>query len=198
MHPEVQSNDPNAICIKCGTMKLIPRDDVNHENHNVVIKRKLKDFLPVVVIFSIIAIFTVLMTVFVKTELEFGMRMFMGSFFLIFGFFKIINLRKFADAYSTYDIVAKHSRVYSLAYPFIEIAFALAYLFDFGGIYRDVIVLIIMLVSAIGVIKKLRLKEEIPCACLGMVFVLPMTWVTLFEDLLMAVEAIMMIGLFVR
>ena len=77
--------------------------------------------------------------------------------------------------------------------PFLEILFALAYIFDFGGIVRDVIVALVMSVSVVGVIQKLRLKEEIPCACLGMVFKLPMTWITLGEDILMAVEAIIMI-----
>jgi hypothetical protein len=195
MHQEIQSDDPNTICPKCGTMKLVPREVTTHPLP--IIKRKLKDFLPIIVIFSIIILFTIIITIFVRPEFEFGMRMFMGSFFLIFGFFKIINLRDFAAAYQTYDIVAKQSRMYAFIYPFIELFFAAAYLLDFGGVVRDVTVLVIMSASAIGVIQKLRLKEEIPCACLGMVFVLPMTWVTLFEDVLMAIEAMIMIGLFI-
>ena len=114
------------------------------------------------------------------------------SFFFIFSLFKIFNLRAFSDAYTTYDIVAKRSRLYALAFPFIELAFAVLYLADFGGIVRDLIVFAVMAVSTIGVVQKLRLREEIPCACLGMVFVLPMTWVTLVEDFLMAAEALLM------
>ena len=196
MHPEVQSDDPNAICLKCGTMRLVPREVIVHSGKGVEVKRPIKDFFPIIVIFSVIILFTTLMTIFIRPELEFAMRMMMGSFFLIFGLFKVFNLRAFADAYQTYDIVAKRSRAYAFVYPFIELLFAVAYLANFGGVVRDSIVLVVMMVSTIGVIQKLRLREEVPCACLGMVFRLPMTWVTLGEDLLMVVEAIIMIGLF--
>jgi hypothetical protein len=50
-----------------------------------------------------------------------------------------------------------------------------------------------MLISAAGVARELLKKNRIPCACLGMVFVLPMTTVTLLEDLLMAVMATAML-----
>ncbi len=192
-HPEVQSDNPNAICTKCGTMRLIPREIAEHPVHDSFIKRTWKDFLPIIIIFSVIVAFTALMAIFIRPEFEFGMRMFMGSFFLIFGFFKVINIRNFADAYQTYDIAARRSRFYAFLYPFLELVFACLYLFDIGGIARDMGVLLVMIISAIGVIQKLKQKEEIPCACLGMVFVLPMTWVTLAEDVLMAVEALIMI-----
>lgn len=156
-------------------------------------KRPLKDFLPIIVIAAVIVLFTTLMVVFVDRSFEFGMRMFMGGFFAIFGAFKVFNLRKFADVYQTYDVVAKRSRFYAYLYPFFEIALALLYFANIGGIYRDIFTFVLMSVSTIGVVQKLRQKEEIPCACLGMVFTLPMTWVTLVEDVLMAVEALIMI-----
>ncbi len=52
-------------------------------------------------------------------------------------------------------------------------------------------VFVVMLVGAYGVYLKLKEHEEIPCACLGTVFKVPMTWVTLGEDLLMAGMALM-------
>ncbi len=154
---------------------------------------KIKKFLPLIIIFSSIGLFTAITTTIHGFSLEFAMRMMMGSFFLIFGLFKVFNLEAFADAYSTYDIVAMRSRAYALTYPFIELLLAVLYLSDIGGIYRDIFTLVLMSVSTVGVIIKLRLREEIPCACLGMVFKIPMTWVTLIEDVLMAVEALAMI-----
>ncbi len=153
----------------------------------------LKKFLPLIVIFSSIILFTTITTYLHGFTLEFAMRMMMGSFFAIFGAFKIFNLTAFADAYSTYDILAKCSRAYAFIYPFLEILIAVLYITDIGGIYRDIFTFLLMAVSSVGVIQKLRIKEEIPCACLGMVFKLPMTKVTLFEDVLMAVEAFIMI-----
>ncbi len=152
-----------------------------------------KKFFPLVIIFSSIILFTAVATYLHGFSLEFAMRMMMGSFFAIFGGFKIFNLTTFVDAYSTYDIVAMRFRIYAFVYPFLELLLAVLYLTNTGGIYRDIFTFLLMIVSSIGVIKKLQLKEEIPCACLGMVFKIPMTSVTLIEDILMAVEALVMI-----
>ncbi len=198
-HPEIQSDDPKAICTKCGTMILIPNPNYHDLEGGAPIpmilpKRKLKDFLPLIVIFSVIILFTVITSVYHSPfDITFSMRMMMGSFFAIFGLFKVFNLKAFADAYMTYDILAKRSRAYAFVYPFLELLIAILYLTDIGGAYRDIFTFLLMTVSTIGVIQKLRLKEEIPCACLGMVFKLPMTSVTLIEDIIMGLEAFFMI-----
>ena len=44
----------------------------------------------------------------------------------------------------------------------------------------------LMLIGTVGVLQSLLAKRTIQCACLGAVFNLPMSWVTLVEDLLMA------------
>ncbi len=156
-------------------------------------KSTLKKFFPLMAIFSAVILFTVLVNIIHGWSLELFMRAMMGSFFVIFGLFKIFNLRAFADAYQTYDIIALRSRAYAFAYPFIELALGALYLINIGGIYRDIFTFILMAVSSVGVFIKLREREEVPCACLGMVFKVPMTWVTLVEDLLMAIEALVML-----
>ncbi len=157
-------------------------------------KANFSTYLPLVVIFTVIIAVTGLAS-FLKGffSLDFTMRIFMGTFFAVFGIFKVTNLKAFADAYGTYDVLAMRSRAYAFVYPFIELGFAMLYILNIGGTYRDVATLVIMLVSSYGVFLKLRQKEEIPCACLGMVFKVPMTWVTLVEDVLMALMAAWMI-----
>ncbi len=92
-----------------------------------------------------------------------------------------------------YDVVAMRSKSYALAYPFIELTLGAFFITNFKPLLTNWVTLILMLVSALGVYFKLRRKEKIMCACLGTVFKVPMTWVTLFEDLLMAVMALIMI-----
>lgn len=89
-------------------------------------------------------------------------------------------------AYRKYDLLAMVSPLYTKLYPFLEIGFAVAYFTNWNMTLVNTLVLGVMLVSALGVYLKLRKKEEIPCACLGTVFKVPVTWVTLGEDLLMA------------
>ncbi len=120
---------------------------------------------------------------------------FMGGFFIIFSMFKLLNLSGFAEAYATYDILAKKSRAYALAYPFVELALGVLYLTLANLFYVNLIVLILMIVGSIGVFEALRAKRTIQCACLGTALKLPMTKVTLAEDLLMGFMALAMIVL---
>ncbi len=46
-----------------------------------------------------------------------AMQNFMGAFFLAFAFFKLLDLRGFADSYRMYDIVAQRLPIYGLVYP---------------------------------------------------------------------------------
>lgn len=124
---------------------------------------------------------------------ERAMRHFMAGFFLVFSFFKLLNLSAFADSYQMYDIVAKRSRGYALAYPFIELLLGVAYLIDFQPRLTNFVTLIVMGVSTIGVMQSILSKKKIRCACLGAVFNLPMSVVTLVEDLLMVGMAAVML-----
>ena len=117
----------------------------------------------------------------------------MGSFFLIFGTFKIINLEGFVEAYSMYDVIAKKSKFYAYMYPFLEITLGILYVMGFYSRILNIVTLFLMVISAIGVFNELQKKRAIPCACLGVLFKIPMTYVTLLEDILMAVMAFIMI-----
>ncbi|MDP1563943.1 MAG: heavy-metal-associated domain-containing protein, partial [Pirellulaceae bacterium] len=122
-----------------------------------------------------------------------AMNNFMGGFFLVFSFFKLLDLRGFADSYQMYDVVAQRFRSYGYAYPFIELSLGVAYLTGFQPVFTNVVTLVVMSVSAIGVFKSLVAKRKIRCACLGTVFNLPMSTVTLVEDSLMAGMAALML-----
>lgn len=145
-----------------------------------------RDFLPLIVIFIIISAFTLARQLMGGWGLMGAMNDFMAGFFIVFGAFKIINLPGFVTAYKTYDLLAQQSTAYAYAYPFIELALGCAYLFRWYPIATNTITFAIMLISAIGVGLELAKGRDIMCACLGVVFKLPMTYVTLFEDLLMA------------
>ena len=118
---------------------------------------------------------------------------FMSGFFLFFSFFKLLDLTGFASSYAMYDLLAKRVYSYGYIYPFIELGLGIAYLIDFSPILTNAVTLIVMLFSSIGVIKAVMTKQKIRCACLGTGFNLPMTTVTIIEDLLMAAMAAWML-----
>lgn len=121
------------------------------------------------------------------------MRNFMGGFFIIFSFFKLLNLKGFANAYRGYDVIAKRVPAYGYVYPFIELALGVGLFSNFKPAAVNGLVFIVMSVSTIGVLQSVLSKRAIQCACLGTVFNLPMSKVTLFEDLLMVVMSLGML-----
>lgn len=122
------------------------------------------------------------------------MSHFMAGFFLVFSFFKLMNLRGFAGGYGSYDIVARAIPAWGYIYPFIELALGIAFLTGFQPLITNWITLAVMGVSTIGVIQSLLRKTNFQCACLGTVIKLPLSKVTLFEDLLMVgMSAVMII-----
>jgi hypothetical protein len=150
----------------------------------------LRTFLPLIIIVSVIILLTIAKQFIMPTNDAHGIMLdFMGIFFLLFGSFKLINLKNFAEAYAKYDLIARRSRIYALAYPFIEVALGIGYIARYNLYLLNVLTIIIMLISAAGVATSLYKKEHVQCACLGMVFKLPMTYVTLAEDLLMVAMA---------
>ncbi len=111
----------------------------------------------------------------------------------MFGFFKIINLKALAKAYAEYDIISKKFFWYGYLYPFLEFGLGVAYFINFMPILINIFTVLLMLMSACGIFIELHKGRQITCACLGMVFKIPMTYVTLVEDLLMAAMAIIML-----
>jgi copper chaperone CopZ/uncharacterized membrane protein YphA (DoxX/SURF4 family) len=122
-----------------------------------------------------------------------AMNVFMAGFFLSFSFFKLLDLQGFADSYSTYDIIAKKFKAWGYLYAFTELALGLAYVTGFSPLLTNIVTLVIMSVSITGVLQSILNKKKIRCACLGAVFNLPMSTVTIVEDALMIVMSGMML-----
>ena len=126
---------------------------------------------------------------------ERAMRHFMAGFFLVFSFFKLLDVRGFVRSYLMYDVIARLQPRWAWAYPFVELGLGVAYLLNVAPLVVNGVTLVLMLVGALGVLLALRDKKQIRCACLGSVLNLPMTTVTLVEDLAMAAMAAGMIVL---
>ena len=125
-----------------------------------------------------------------------AMRHFMAGFFLVFSFFKLLDIRSFAMSYSGYDVVARRWPGFGFVYPFLELGLGAAYLANFWPKAASVATLAVMGVSIVGVVQALIARRKIQCACLGTVFNLPMSSVTLIEDLSMiAMAALMLIAM---
>ncbi|OUT98746.1 MAG: hypothetical protein CBB92_06445 [Flammeovirgaceae bacterium TMED32] len=158
-------------------------------------ERSINTYLPLLLIIGFISGISVLIQYpFIHFSPMLWMRHFMAGFFLVFSFFKLLNLSGFANAYRMYDIVAAKWNFWGYLYPFVELMLGILYLINIAPFYVNLTTVIVLGVSSVGVIKSNLKKEQIKCACLGDVFQLPMSTVTIFEDLSMVLMAL--IGLF--
>jgi len=128
-------------------------------------------------------------------DLSTWMRHFMGGFFLVFSFFKLLNIKGFADSYAMYDIIAMRFKGWGYIYAFLELGLGLAFIANFQPFITAAVMVVVMTVSIIGVLQSVANKRKIKCACLGDVFNLPMSTITIIEDGLMIAMGIMMMGM---
>ena len=120
---------------------------------------------------------------------------FMGSFFFIFSLFKLANIKGFSSSFKRYDVLAKYVPFFAPVYPFIELILGFCYLSQLGLLPINVITLIVMTSQNIGITRSLIQKTTIQCACLGSTFNIPITPITLLENIVMSLMALGMIVL---
>tara|TARA_Y100001970_G_scaffold197899_1_gene240763 strand:+ start:408 stop:1151 length:744 start_codon:yes stop_codon:yes gene_type:complete len=155
-------------------------------------KSKLKQLKPLLIILSYISVASILMNYNNWSPSE-AMLDFMGLFFMVFSFFKMLDLKGFPKSFRMYDPLAKKFPLYGSIYPFIETALGLMFLMRLEVRIALIITLVVLGITTIGVTKALLDKKSIRCACLGTVLKLPMTEATFIENMIMIVMAISML-----
>lgn len=118
---------------------------------------------------------------------------FMGLFYIVFSFFKLLDLKGFPESFRMYDPLANLIPVYGWVYPFIELGLGLLFLLRFEIFIALTITILILGTTTFGVAKTLLDKKKIRCACLGTALKLPMTEATLIENSIMLIMAIAML-----
>lgn len=155
-------------------------------------------YKPILLIFFYIILITVMSATHADTfHPMVAMRVFMAGFFLTFSFFKMLDLKGFADSYAMYDIVARQWKGWGYMYAFVELLLGVSFAINFQPLITNIVTFIVMTVSIIGVLQSVLNKRKIRCACLGAVFNLPMSTVTIIEDALMIIMSAVMIALMV-
>jgi len=153
---------------------------------------KLQQLKPLLIILTYISVASILMNYKNWNSSE-AMMDFMGLFYIVFSFFKMLDLKGFPESFRMYDPLAKRLPIYGRIYPFIETGLGLMLLMRYEVKIALIITLFVLGVTTIGVTKTLLDKKSIRCACLGTVLKLPMTEATFIENIIMIVMAISML-----
>lgn len=152
----------------------------------------LKQLFPLFLIFGYITIASVLLN-YNSWDWSLFMLDFMGLFYIVFSFFKMLDLKGFPESFRMYDPLAKAVPVYGWVYPFIETVLGLMFLMRIQIPLALIVTLVILGITTVGVTKALFSKQTIQCACLGTALKLPMTKATFIENSIMIIMAILML-----
>ncbi|MEM9350203.1 MAG: MauE/DoxX family redox-associated membrane protein [Pseudomonadota bacterium] len=121
------------------------------------------------------------------------MPAFMGVFLIIFALLKIFDLKGFRRGFKMYDLLARRVPNYALVYPFIELGLGLAYLSGFAPTVTQVVTIAVFGFGTLGVLSALQRGLDIDCPCMGSILSVPLSTVTLTEDLSMVAMAALML-----
>ena len=155
-------------------------------------KTKLEQLKPLLLILFYITSASVLLHYKDWSWSEF-MLDFMGLFYIVFSFFKMLDLKGFPESFKMYDPLARRLPIYGWIYPFIETALGIMFLMRYEVHLALVVTLVVLGITTIGVTKTLMDKKSIRCACLGTALKLPMTEATLIENSIMIAMAALML-----
>ena len=197
MHPEIKQDKAG----KCG-MRLVDAGPevitTSYQNQGKGLGTSTwKDYIPLAIIVGLILVTSLVLSL---RDLQIGalsitasLSYFMIGFFIVFAGFKLIDLKGFAEGYSTYDLLAKKVFAYGYVYPFIELFFGLAMILYPTSMSLLLAEIGVMGFSGLGVTIKLAKREKFQCVCLGTFLKVPLTKVTVFEDLGMVGLALVML-----
>jgi len=173
---------------------LINEEGVNLDTYGDVTMKasKIKQLKPLFIILGYILIASILLN-YKNWNPSNAMLDFMGLFYIIFSFFKILDIKGFSISFSMYDPLAKQAPIYGYIYPFIEVLLGMMFLIRFEVNIALILTVIVLGITTIGVTQTLINKRSIKCACLGTTLNLPMTEATFIENALMIIMAFSLI-----
>lgn len=170
-------------------------DDVDASVIPAAKKTFFETYKPLFTVFGYILIFSLAYQVNLGVfSAHHFMNHLMAGFFIGLSFFKFLNLKSFATAFSNYDPLAKKWKTYGLIYPFLELGLGFLFIADKFLMLANVMTILILSLTTMGVYQKIKGGSQFQCACLGAGFNLPLSNVTIFENL--AMVAMAFIGIF--
>jgi len=194
----IYSNNPISFSLIKETLppkySLINEEDFNLDTHGDVTLKvsKIKQLKPLFIILGYIFITSILLN-YKDWNSTNAMLDFMGLFYIIFSFFKILDIKGFSMSFRMYDPIAKQVPIYGYIYPFIEVLLGMMFLIRFEINIALILTIIVLGITTIGITKVLVNKRSIKCACLGTTLNLPMTEATFIENALMMIMAFSLI-----
>jgi hypothetical protein len=155
--------------------------------------KNLQKYYPLLSLVTVALLGALALTLGKGTDKISFMSYFMGLLLSQFSMLKLFNVSQFASGFRKYDLVASKFQPYAYLYPFLELFLGLAYLSSVWPVVTNLITIGITTVGALGVFRSLKSGLDLRCACMGTVLDVPLSTVTLTEDIGMGLMALFML-----
>lgn len=149
----------------------------------------LKQYRWLIATLAGVFVFAVVMTIVNGLEMHVFMQYLMAGYFLAFGILQTLALTRAAAMLRQYDPLARKVKLYSYAYPLIQLGFGVAYLLWLSPIIVNLLAMLFVGINTLGVIEVLVQKKKVWCGCLGSALNAPVSFVTLAENVFMLLMA---------
>ena len=123
-------------------------------------KSKLQQLKPLILILTYISVASIMIN-YKNWNSNEAMLDFMGLFYIVFSFFKMLDLKGFPESFRMYDPLAKRLPIYGWIYPFIETGLGIMLLMRYEVKIALIITLLVLGITTIGVTKTLLDKKSI-------------------------------------
>lgn len=151
------------------------------------------EYLKLIVIFVFLIASATLMSTLSGFNAVEWVRWFMGGFMIIFGGLKLMGIEVFIKVFPLYDLIAKRIRPYKYIYPLLQVMLGMLFLIGIFSTFRDVLTIIISLSGLIGMVSIISKRGAVRLSYLGTILRLRFSSVTLLENSIMTVLAIVML-----
>lgn len=153
----------------------------------------IKEYLKLVVIFVFLSISATLMSTLSGFNAVEWVRWFMGGFMIIFGGLKLMGIEVFIKVFPLYDLIAKRVSPYKYIYPMLQVFLGMLFLIGIFPTFRDSLTILIGLSGLIGMVSIISQRGAVRLSYLGTILRLRFSSVTLLENSIMVVLAVIML-----
>lgn len=164
----------------------------DHEDDRTL-REKVQPYTRLIIVVVIITLIAIGAAFYSNTGWHGFMQYLMGGYFFGFGLLQLISLKKSAKMLQAYDPIASRVPVYGYIFPFIQLLLGAAYFTWVVPAVVNLVALAFLLVNTTGVYKVIESKKVVRCGCLGTTLNVPVSKVTLWENLIMVGMAFSML-----
>jgi len=159
----------------------------------VSFKEKFLTYLPVFYVYAFSLLISLNIVFFYSLNLRSLFLFFLGFFSISFGVLKLINLKSYFESVLEYDFIVQKFNFYAYLIPIFEIVFGALFVLQKEYLFIEYLCIIFFTLNIVVIANALEKKRNFTCACMGGLFKIPLSYVSLLESLTMVLGTIYLI-----